>query len=258
MLQRGTDGIPPLLVTVTTTTAIALYPDHPNIQVWVGQVTPAVATTFIQDHNIGAILDASHPFATEISQRAIALAQEHHLPYLRYERPATGMGKSWRDRSDREGLVLLHCWADLFQPQYLTPCDRTLLTVGTRQLAAFIPWHSQTTLFARVLPQPQALEAALAAGFLPERLVALRPPVSPEVETALWQQWQITQVVTKASGTAGGEPQKRDLAARLGLRLLVWARPSVQYPAQTQALETAGTFILTMGHLDAANGTTVR
>jgi precorrin-6A/cobalt-precorrin-6A reductase len=83
--------------------------------------------------------------------------------------------------------------------------ERTLLTLGYRQLRPFAPWQSQACLFARILPSLPALDGALAAGFTPERLIALRPPISAELETALWQQWQITQVITKASGPAGGE-----------------------------------------------------
>ncbi|HEY9888120.1 MAG TPA: hypothetical protein V6D02_06945, partial [Candidatus Obscuribacterales bacterium] len=34
-------------------------------------------------------------------------------------------------------------------------------------------------------------------------------PISPELERALWQQWQLTQVITKASGHPGGEAQNK-------------------------------------------------
>ena len=50
------------------------------------------------------------------------------------------------------------------------------------------------------------------------------------METALWQQWRISLVVTKASGTAGGEDIKRQVAAKLGIPLIVIARPQIAYP----------------------------
>jgi precorrin-6A/cobalt-precorrin-6A reductase len=237
--------IPSLLVTVTTPAAQGLYPPHPRVTVWVGHLSPDEGDKFIQQQGIGAILDVSHPFATAISQLAIALATRHHLPYLRYERAAgNASGADWRDRCDRPGLVTLPQWADLLTSALLTPTDRTLLTTGTRRLEDLRPWQNRTTLFARVLPQPEAIAAALAAGFTSERLIALRPPVSPEMERALWEQWHITQVVTKASGDPGGEPQKRAIAAQLGVRLVVIERPMVRYPAQTHCLDQALAFAM--------------
>jgi precorrin-6A/cobalt-precorrin-6A reductase len=114
--------------------------------------------------------------------------------------------------------------------------------MGYKSLHWFQPWHDRATLFARILPSAIALGAALQAGFTSERLIALRPPISAELERALWQQWQISMVVTKASGVAGGEDIKRQVAAELGVQLVIIDRPPVPYPQQTSDLQTALTF----------------
>lgn len=235
---------PRCVVTVVTATARSLYPVAPQVQVQVGQLTAAQADDFVTDYGVGAILDVSHPFATEISQLAIAIAQRHQLPYLRYERPAVTMPpKIWRDRQGRLGLVCLPELQDVLTSDYLGG-ERTLLLLGYRQLSRFTPWQSQAQLFARILPSPIALQAALAAGFTPERLLALRPPISAELEKALWQQWQITQIVTKASGRPGGQDQKQTLAAATGRRLIQIMRPAIAYPQQTDDCDTALQFAL--------------
>jgi precorrin-6A/cobalt-precorrin-6A reductase len=87
-----------------------------------------------------------------------------------------------------------------------------------------------------------SLEAALAAGFTPERIIALRPPISADLETALWRQWEISMVVTKASGAPGGEDVKRKVAAELGVPLIIIDRPFIDYPQQTGDLSTAIAF----------------
>ncbi|MEM7648701.1 MAG: cobalt-precorrin-6A reductase [Cyanobacteria bacterium P01_A01_bin.70] len=233
-----------LLITVTTEAARSLYPPEWTDQIWVGQVAAPQGDDFVRDYQIGAILDLSHPFAAQISRQAIALAQRHQLPYLRYERsvvkpPLT----TWRDRRGRPGRVELAQFADLWQADYLSQ-ERTLLTIGSRLLPQFAPWQTECDLFVRILPSPPALAAALAAGFAPDRILALRPPLSPALEKALWQQWHITQVVTKASGTAGGEDHKQAIAAELGVRLIQIARPQVPYPQQTDRLDTALQFAI--------------
>ena len=242
----GTVGLPPpLLISVTTASARRLYPENPAVMVWVGKLTEDQTHAFIEAHNIGAILDASHPFATDISHRAVALAQQYGLPYLRYERPQVTLATSneWLDATGRPGNILLPQLTDLFAGSYLEQ-ERTLLTLGYRMLSDFALWQSRGKLFVRILPSQPALAAALAAGFTSDRIIALRPPISMRLERALWQQWQITQVVTKASGQAGGEDRKQAIAAELGIRLIRLARPVLSYPTQTDCLDVAIEFAI--------------
>ncbi|WP_416676264.1 precorrin-6A/cobalt-precorrin-6A reductase [Egbenema bharatensis] len=245
----------PCLVTVTTDTARSLYPIAPTLQIWVGSLNPATIQSFIHEQSIHCILDASHPFAVEISQLAITTAQRHQIPYLRYERPeiqpsepsnpsrsADAHGGSPLPTPDSRSADA-HGESPLPTPHDLTG-HRVLLTLGYRFLHHFQPWHDRATLFARILPSTTALEAALAAGFTPDRLIALRPPISAPLEKALWQQWQISTVITKASGTAGGEDIKRQVAQDLGIRLIVIDRPAITYPQQTSRIATAVDFCL--------------
>ncbi|ASC73125.1 Cobalt-precorrin-6A reductase [Halomicronema hongdechloris C2206] len=224
----------PCVVTVTTPAATRLYPQAPTLTVRVGKLTREQLFTFVVDESIGAVLDASHPFAVEISHGAIATAQQHHLPYLRLERPPITL-----EASDTEATVTEVPDLGTLLANGSLQGERVLLTLGYRSLGACRPWHQHITLFARILPSTTALTAAFAAGFTADRLIALRPPISPDLERALWQQWQITTVVSKASGQAGGEDTKRQVAAQLGIPLLIVARPQVAYPRQTDSVAEA-------------------
>lgn len=236
---------PLLTVTVTTEAACSLYPNLSRNHLWIGQLTPDEADHFIEMNTVGAILDLSHPFATQISQLAIALAQRYQLPYLRYERANISVlpEQEWQDSQGRPGNICLSHISDLLTEEYLEG-ERTLLTLGYRMLANFQPWQARGILFARILPSQPALEASLKAGFTPSRLIALRPPISPSLEKSLWRQWKITQVVTKASGQPGGEMEKQAIAAELGVRLIRLVRPQLAYPNQTDSLDTSLTFAL--------------
>lgn len=183
---------------------------------------------------ITAIVDASHPFAVEISKLAIAAAATWNLPYLRFERSS----------APSHPTTLGHAFPtfESFLNTDLMLGQRVLLTVGYRLLASFQPWQEKAELFARILPSVTALEAAIAAGFSPARLIALRPPITAAMERALWDQWRISMVVTKASGVAGGEDVKRQVAIELGVKLVVIERPEVNYPQQTSDLSTVMEF----------------
>ena len=215
----------PYVVTVTTPTAKALY--AANAHVVVGSLDLAMMRSLCQQHQIAGVIDASHPYAVEVSTQAIAVTTQLNLPYLRYERSnyraAVGQTDSATELDSLEQLLA----GNYLQGQ------RVLLTIGCKALPLFQPWQSKATLFARVLPKVASLETALNAGFTSDRLIAVRPPLSLATEKALWQQWQISLVVTKASGTPGGENFKRQVAKDLGISLIVIARPTITYPQQT-------------------------
>lgn len=223
------EGIP-LVVTVTSATAPNLYPA--GVQVVVGRMDLAKMRSFCEHNAVTAVIDASHPYAIAVSSQAIAVANQLHLPYLRYERSNFHPSS---EISAQAKIIELDSFETLLAGDYLT-AQRVLLTVGCQILPQFQSWHARATLYARVLPKMASLETALAAGFTSDRLIALRPPISVAMEIALWQQWQISLVVTKASGTRGGEDIKHQVAAKLGIPLIIVARPSVVYPCQTAIL----------------------
>jgi precorrin-6A/cobalt-precorrin-6A reductase len=226
----------PCIVTVTTESAKALYPITQSLQIWVGRLDVTRLEEFLQEQGIVAILDASHPYAVEISKMAIAISLHRQIPYLRYERPAVDA-----EIDNNQQVIRLDSFETLLTGDYLQE-QRVLLTIGYRNFPLFRPWQEKSTLFARILPSVTAMDAAYAAGFAPDRLIALRPPVPAELEKALWHHWKISLVVTKASGTAGGEDVKRRVATELGIPLVVITRPEVAYPQQTSDIEAAVEF----------------
>ncbi|MCS7293746.1 MAG: precorrin-6A reductase, partial [Gloeomargarita sp. SKYBB_i_bin120] len=213
----------PCVITVTTDRAKQLYSDT-SLRVVVTCLTPANISAFLQTYQITRILDMSHPHAAVISQLAIQCSEQYHLPYLRYERPSI--------RSDSPFCLY---WRDLDElfTTYHFGCERILVTLGYRQLPRLKPYWGAHTWFVRILPDPVALTTALDVGFAPQNIIALWPPVSREMERALWQTWGITQVIAKASGAPGGEDIKQTVAQELGVVLHLLQRPAVSYPQQT-------------------------
>jgi precorrin-6A/cobalt-precorrin-6A reductase len=219
-----------LIITVTTEAARSLYPSDLNIHV--GSLNRQQMEYFCRENRISKIIDASHPFAVEVSQNAIATATILNLPYLRYQRP------SWQlvENLNSSSLVtVLDSFQTLLAGDYLQN-QRILLTIGCKTLPLFESWQSRTVLFARVLPNRESLQTAYNSGFTSDRIMALRPPLTAELEMALWRQWDISTVVTKASGKAGGEDIKQQVAAQLKIPLIIIARPQILYPQQTDSI----------------------
>ncbi|ACB50985.1 probable precorrin-6x reductase [Crocosphaera subtropica ATCC 51142] len=216
----------PCLVTVTTSTAINLYPTHSNITIEIGKLDKEGIKQLCKRETVRGIIDASHPFAINISQQVMEFANTEGIPYLRYERPSLKQNAQ---------AIYLDNFEDLVKGNYLKD-KRVLLTVGCQALSKFKSWHKNTVLYARILPKLASLKMALNAGFAENQIIALRPPITLELERALWQQWKINLVVTKASGKQGGEDIKATVAQELDIPLIVIQRPSLTYPQQTEQM----------------------
>ena len=225
-----------LVVSVATSTAQALY--SKDTRVSVGCMNIEQMQSFCRQENIKAIVDASHPYAVEVSQNAIAFSARLNIPYLRYER------KEYR-ASDlphaNSAIIKLDSLDTLLAGDYLQG-HNVLLAIGCKALERFKSWHTRAILYARVLPKIESLKTALDAGFTSDRTIAIRPPLNPGLEKALWQQWNISLVVTKASGKAGGEDIKHQLAAELNIPLIIITRPKITYPQQTTDIKAILTF----------------
>lgn len=222
------------LVSVTTTPALKLYSHISDLIFNVGKIETNKITDFLKGKHINLVIDASHPYAVTISQGAISACKQHDIPYLRYERLSL-------ERHISE-VIELENIETLLKSNYLHN-QRVLLTLGYKSLNLFKKYHSQAELFARILPYHESLNMALEAGFSGDRLIAIRPPLSFELEKALWELWRISVVVTKASGTSGGEDIKLRVAQALKIPLIVIARPQINYPQVTDNIEEILTFV---------------
>ncbi len=213
----------PWLVTVTTEGARRLYQDLPG-QVIVTHFSQESLAQFLQERQIRVVLDASHPFAQQISQLAMQVTAQLGIPYLRYERPSVELDPWVQVAPD---------WQGVLTDAVLTG-RRVLLTVGVKALPLFVPWQDRCQLWARVLPEsvPQAVQAGIPA----ERVMGMRLPLSFEQELQLWQQLRPEVAISKASGEAGGLRIKQAVAKTLGIPLWVIQRPPLDYPWCSQDL----------------------
>ena len=173
---------------------------------------------YLAARGVTFVMDATHPFALQISAQLRLACALRNLPLLRFERP---------DHIVSDGSLLLTV-ADL------SDCDlsghRLLLAVGARQLAAAATAASQAgaAVYARVLPTPEAIRQAGLAGLSGERLAVLRPGTGDragELEAALCRRWQITDVFCRQSGGAADQLWS-DLAIRHSIRLWKLKRPN--------------------------------
>lgn len=162
---------------------------------------------FVRDENISLILDATHPYAAQISRNAAQAARLCDIPCWALRRPAwqPQAGDDWREVSD---------WAELVAA--LKPFKRPLFTLGREPLQHLdeIPADQFWTLRALdVYPGNARCE-----------VIGARGPFLLEDERALFERRGIDVLISKNSGSAATEP-KLEVARELGMPVLVLKRP---------------------------------
>jgi precorrin-6A/cobalt-precorrin-6A reductase len=166
-------------------------------------------TLYLRQAEIDLMVDATHPFAAQISRNAAEAAAATALPLLRLERPAWAPqpGDNWIEVDSADGAALVAC-----------DFRRVFLSIGTSDLMSFAGL-SQTCFLMRAIELPRG-RVPLAA----HEIILARGPFAEADERLLLEQHAIDAVVSKNSG--GAATYAKIAAARaLGLPVIMIARP---------------------------------
>ena len=208
------------------------YGPHPRLDLAIGAIGTPDAIGAVLDRALAdgvpfqVVVDATHPFACQISADLAEVCLARSQPLLRLRRGGSGP----QGPSQAKGVQVLpglESLSDLNMRQ-----EKVLLAIGHRQLARAVELTPGAVHHARLLPHPTSLQQAMAAGVAPNRLACLRPSAGPggasftaSLEEALVRQWGITTILARQSGGVT-EACWRDVAQRLSLTLLLLQRPA--------------------------------
>lgn len=167
-------------------------------------------TAYLRREGITHVVDATHPFAANMSGNAFAACRSIGLPLTRLERPAwhPEEGDNWRMFQNIEAI-----------PDALPDAPTgVFLAIGKQQIGVFAakPQHRYVLRFVDPPVNPLPLPNA--------SVVIARGPFSVAEDTALMQDRGISVVVAKNGGGRGARA-KLDAARNLGLPVLMADRP---------------------------------
>ncbi|MEE4636403.1 cobalt-precorrin-6A reductase [Pseudomonas alliivorans] len=164
---------------------------------------------YMREQGVDLLLDATHPYAAQISHNAALAANSAGIPCWALRRTAwtAGPGDDWREVAD---------WSELVAA--LAPFKRPFFTLGREPLQYLeeIPEHQFWTL--RALDNYPGNERCDVIG--------ARGPFQLEDERQLFEQRQIDVLISKNSGSDSTEP-KLDIARERGVPVLILKRPEL-------------------------------
>lgn len=203
-----------LTLCVATDYGAALVPDIPGLAVHTGRLDREDMGRLLSQTVFDKVIDATHPYAVEVTQNLRAACGAAGIPYLRLVRRS-----EWEDGCRKAG--------DMAGAAYMLERmpGNVLLTTGSKELAPFAVPSLRERCFPRVLPTLDSLTRCLDLGFPPAHIICMQGPFSKELNAALIRQFDIKTLVTKDSGGYGGFRDKADAAGEAGCELLVVERP---------------------------------
>jgi len=216
-----------LATTVTQYGRELLEQDMPVRQ---GGLTAEDFRRLLSENDISLVVDATHPFAVEISRLAVEVCREAGVTYIRYERAETSLPRQ------QQGLTIVDSFAAAAQLAGKLP-GNVFLTVGVNQLETFCRYLPLERLVVRVLPVAGSLAKCAALGIEPARIIALVGPFSVELNKTLFKEFQAGVIISKESGPAGGTDTKLAAARQLGVPVILVRRPQMAYPQLVHSLE---------------------
>lgn len=167
---------------------------------------------YLQEHNITHVVDATHPFAAQMSWNAFEACQQAGTELIALTRPAwrAQAGDQWRHVAGIDGAVA----ALVGDPK------RVLLALGKLNVPAFSE-QPQHHYVLRLVDQPEEKPA------LPNHTVVVaRGPFDVAGDRALMQEHGIELVVCKNAGGVGAEA-KLTAARELGVPVIMIDRPNL-------------------------------
>jgi precorrin-6A/cobalt-precorrin-6A reductase len=186
-------------------------------------------TEYLQSQQIGAIIDATHPFAAQITWNAATAAKAAGVPHLMFVRPAwtKAEGDHWIEVSDHDSAA--RAASNL--------STRVFLTIGRQELAAYAA-VTDVWFLMRMIEPPED-KAKIPKG----QILLDKGPFTLESERALLIQHGIEAIVSKNSG---GKLTAAKLAAarELALPVVMIQRPSSPNGLQTSSIEAAVRWLL--------------
>ena len=171
---------------------------------------------FCRDEAIGLIIDAAHPFATQLHANIGLAAERVGLPVVRYERvyPPRDADITWCSDYD-----------DAVRRLQAAGVERLLALTGVQTIDRLRPYWQEHDCWFRILDRESSVRIATASGFPASRLVAYN-----NCDTAtLIGRLRPQAIITKESGLSGGFAEKVAAARAVGVRVFAIVRPPLPY-----------------------------
>ena len=221
-----------------------LVPESPSVQVIRKALDQDEMEALFEEEKPALVLDATHPYARVVTENVTQVCQKMGIKRYRVLRkPELELEKNVDSVVNVESVDEAVEWLKNHE-------GTALITTGSKELVKYtaIPDYKDR-IFARILPDSQALLNSETLGFPRNHMIAMQGPFSMEMNIATMHMTGAKYLVTKESGHAGGFLDKIHAAEAVGAIAVVIGRPlketGISLKEACQYLEPFGTETIT-------------
>ncbi|MFZ5640850.1 MAG: precorrin-6A reductase [Bacillota bacterium] len=200
-----------------------------QVRILTGALDEASLARVITENRVTAVIDATHPYAGNISCTAEDITAKLGTTYIRYLRPAAAFddhplirrAATWAEAAD---MAMEAAEASVRTAE---SGKTVFLTIGSKNLRPFTEAAKEKDirLVARVLPDPAVLAECLKLGLMPRDIIACQGPFDESMNLAMLTHCRAGVLVTKDSGAIGGTEAKLAAARALHIPVVLVERP---------------------------------
>ncbi|QXM05657.1 precorrin-6A reductase [Crassaminicella indica] len=212
----------PLIVTTATAYGGTLIEKNDLCSIISKKLNREEMERLIIEKKVEVLIDATHPYAVEVSKNAMDACENTKTIYFRFQRENVDL--------DQYKNLIKYAFTYEEGVEILKKIDgNILLTTGSKTLDIFAKDLKKERLFPRVLPVSKVIKSCEQLGIKPSNIIAMQGPFSIEMNMEMIKKYKIDVMVSKESGDIGGIIQKLEAAKRMEIPVILIKRPNIVY-----------------------------
>lgn len=176
-----------------------------------------------KEKNVEVLIDASHPYALEVSKTAMEVCNNIGIEYIRFERE-----KVIEKFIEEKKVLVVESYEELYSK--LNKIDGTILnTTGSRNIEKILKLNLDNRIIHRVLPSLKVVKECFDLGVELHNIIAMKGPISYDLNRAFIREYDAKAILLKDSGKEGGTEEKIRSAIDENIYAIVVDRKSLDY-----------------------------
>lgn len=189
--------------------------DIENVNIHQKRVDKAEMIELFQKNGYSNIIDATHPFAVEVSKNIHEAADFCGIALFRIIRPDENHKDCIYVNNLQEAISLLN-----------ETDENIFLTTGSKNLKDFVKINNYAQrIFLRILPMENSLKEAIGLGYANKNIICMQGPFSEDINIAMLNHTHAKYMVTKESASSGGLSEKISACNKAGCKCIVIKKP---------------------------------
>ncbi|WP_035766839.1 precorrin-6A reductase [Butyrivibrio sp. NC2002] len=227
----------PHAVSVATSYGREIEEKDGETNLFVGKKNAGEMADIMEKEGYLTVVDATHPFAIDVSKQIKEACEIAGAKYLRLLRD-TSM-KEYEDDNITYAGDMTEAARILGDAEKSGKINGNILFfTGSKDLNTLTEnIKNRASIYARVLPNEDSLKKCKEAGLTGKQIIAMQGPFSEEMNIALIREIKASVIVTKESGRTGGFDEKIKASMKCGIKAIIIRNPEKNKQEESYLLE---------------------